>query len=291
MWRPPVLVIRAYKALEHTRRPAQTGDLYLIVGQLCGLLASASFDLGYWSAAVGPFRAAYMYGELLGHDGLRAWARGMHAVLANWSGQPMQALELVRAGQQYAPRGTATLRLRCIEARSHAQLGSVLDTVRAVEAAEAEREHIDGTDELHDLVGGQFAFGPARRAMSNGSALLQIGQASAAAAQAEQVLAASPRNDPSAWDFIVAGARADLAAARLLEGDFDAATAAGRQPCSATTTRTEMRGVIGRMKTVRHALAGPTWQRHQPARELAARVEDFTALDASRGLPAAPSAF
>jgi hypothetical protein len=47
-----------YLMLERTRRPAQTSDLYLVAGQLSGLMAAVSFDLGNPDAATEHARAA-----------------------------------------------------------------------------------------------------------------------------------------------------------------------------------------------------------------------------------------
>lgn len=57
--------------LNQTRRPSQASDLYLVAGQVCGLMAAASFDLAAWDAAAAQARAAYLYGDLIDHGGLR----------------------------------------------------------------------------------------------------------------------------------------------------------------------------------------------------------------------------
>ena len=93
---PPLLMLEqarrardtAYYALDRTHRPAQTADLYLAAGQLCGLMARASFDLGAWSAAEEQARAACVYAELVDHPGLHAWARGTLAMIAYWASFP-----------------------------------------------------------------------------------------------------------------------------------------------------------------------------------------------------------
>jgi hypothetical protein len=72
----------AYSVLDRTRRPTQTAELYLAAGQLCGLMAVASFDLAVWDAAAEQARAAHVYAELVDHPGLRAWARGTEALIA-----------------------------------------------------------------------------------------------------------------------------------------------------------------------------------------------------------------
>jgi hypothetical protein len=91
---PPLLVYgdakrlrdRGFELLEWTRRTEQEDDLYLLIGQACGLLASVSFDLGNRDAATEQARSAWIYGRHIGHHGLCAWARGMQALIAYWSG-------------------------------------------------------------------------------------------------------------------------------------------------------------------------------------------------------------
>jgi hypothetical protein len=80
------------RLLEWTRRTEQEDDLHLLIGQACGLLASVSFDLGNRDAATEQARSAWIYGRHIGHHGLCAWARGMQALVAYWSGRPLESL-------------------------------------------------------------------------------------------------------------------------------------------------------------------------------------------------------
>jgi hypothetical protein len=278
---------RAYAMLDRTKAGAQITELHLIVGQLCGILSSASFDLGYWAPASEQARAAFTYGELAQHNGLRAWARGIQAQMAFWTGRPTDAVALAQTAQQYAAPGTARLRLHSLEARAWAHLGAVTETTHAVEASEAERASADGRDELHDQIGGEFGFSPARQAMCNGSAFLQVRHAAAAAIQSERVIALAVGNGAGADDPVLACARADLALANLMRRDFDAAAAA-LTPLFAITAGQRRRGLMERLTTVRHALATPQWRPLAPARNLGRTIEDFAAVSAGSGLPQLP---
>ncbi len=102
---------RAYWLLDRTRNPAQQRDLYLAAGQACGLLASASFDLGHPHAAAQQARAARAYGEIIQVRELSAWADGMLACVELWAGRPGQALLLAERGLTVAPDGTCRVRL------------------------------------------------------------------------------------------------------------------------------------------------------------------------------------
>jgi helix-turn-helix protein len=77
---------RVYDLLEVTQRLAQRRDLYLIAGQLSCLLAGTSCDLGYPKAGIEQAWAACTYGELIGHDGLWAYAQGQLATFFSLDG-------------------------------------------------------------------------------------------------------------------------------------------------------------------------------------------------------------
>jgi hypothetical protein len=91
---------RIYLLLAGHQKPAATAHLHLMAGMLCGLLANASTDLGHRDAAAEQARAAWAYGEIIGHNGLRAWTRGMQALIEYWSGRPsmLSAWRKARAG-------------------------------------------------------------------------------------------------------------------------------------------------------------------------------------------------
>lgn len=276
---------RVYTQIERTRRPAQAADLYLIAGQLCGIIASAAFGLGYRDATVENCRAAYTYGDLLDHNGLRAWARGIHAQVAWRAGQASAALDLIRSARQFAEPGTSALRLHCLEARAWSYLGAPVEAIRAVEASEVERERANGTDEFYDQVGGEFAFGPARQAMSNGSALLQVRQAAQAIEKAELVIDLSVEDGLPDTDLVLVAARADLALARLMQRQLDGALDAIR-PVFHVAPTYRRRNLIERLITIRTLLSREPWRSTPAAIELARTIEDFASDDAGRGLPA-----
>src|SRR5205814_2993124 len=69
----------AYMLIDRTRRPSDLVDLYLIAGQACGLAATTSWDLGDPDAADDLANAAWTYGQLCGHNTLRAWTRSVQA--------------------------------------------------------------------------------------------------------------------------------------------------------------------------------------------------------------------
>ncbi|MBV9143196.1 MAG: hypothetical protein JO115_20155 [Pseudonocardiales bacterium] len=67
---------RAFELLEGRQYPDQSRELYLVAGALCGVLANASFDLGWLPAAETHARTAFLCAELAGNNALRAWCTG-----------------------------------------------------------------------------------------------------------------------------------------------------------------------------------------------------------------------
>lgn len=97
----------AVEALERTRRPGQQHERDLITVQATVLLASAAVDLGLWSPAMQYARAAGTYGEIIGHAGVRAYARGMQATIAYWTGRNEEAVRYAAAAASPVPPGSA----------------------------------------------------------------------------------------------------------------------------------------------------------------------------------------
>jgi len=274
----------AWMLLDRTRRPAQKADLYLASGQLCALMSVASFDLAVWDAAEEQARAAYTYAEIVDHPGLRAWTRGMQSLVAYWSGRPREAARIAAAGADAAPAGKARVRLLCISARAWSHLGDADRTKAALDAATREFEDTgdDGTDELHDEIGGEFGWGHARMAMCSGTALLRIGDAASAAAQA--ALAMQLHDEDGSGALVAAKARADLAQAELMRGQLDAATAA-LDPLWTLPSEHRRHGLVGRLTDVGRVLTSNDYRTAGEAASLRDRIEVFTAESAPRALP------
>jgi hypothetical protein len=272
-----------YMLLERTRRPAQTRPLYLVAGQLCGLMAAASFDLAAWDASIEQARAAYVYGELIDHAGLRAWARGHQALIAYWMGNPHQAVSLAEAGLAEAPSGSPTARLHGISARAWSHVGDPAKTRAAIAAADRAREGDQRYDDLHDEMAGEFGWGPSRHAACAGSALVQIGDASGAVERIETALALLPGDQHGG----LLGERAfcDLACAEVARDDLDAAADALESVWELPAAR-RSEGVTGRLMKVQRTLASKSWQQDRQAADMRDRILMFNAEASARALPA-----
>src|SRR5574341_974152 len=278
---------RVYWLLDHTRRLDQQRDLYLIASQVCGLLADASFDLGHPEAGAEQARSAHTYATMIGHTELQAWADGTLATIEFWSGRAERAVSLIERGMSYAPAGIPTVRLLCIGGRATAHMGDAERTRTAISAANQASEDADGASDLHDRIGGQFGFGQARQAFSNGSAYLRIGDLADARQQCETAIAIYD-NSPEQRGHGADSARVDLASTRLLSGDLAGAEDALTDVLTIEPGK-RIATLVERLKAVRGTLATAPFRGAREASPLDERIQAFVAEPAQRALPQLPA--
>ncbi|PZS09152.1 MAG: hypothetical protein DLM64_11210 [Solirubrobacterales bacterium] len=264
---------RIYFLLAGRQKPAATAQLHLLAGLLCGLLANASTDLGYRDAASEQARAAWAYGDIIGHNGLRAWTRGMQALIEYWSGRPRQAVRLAQSARRYADSATAGVRLHSIEARAWSLLGDAREASRCMGAAD--RESLAGGDYLHDEVGGVFGFADTKNHCYAGAAFIHLGQADAAleaAARAIELYAGGPAAQRSYGAESLA--RVDMAVAYLLKRRLDGA-AESLAPVLAIPAGLRIAQLGERLADVRIRLAGAEFSGAREAGDLRDRIDNF----------------
>ncbi|MEV0646671.1 hypothetical protein AB0I28_15550 [Phytomonospora sp. NPDC050363] len=262
----------AYGLLTGTRRPRHVAQLLAVTGQVCGLAATTSFDLGHADAADDHARAAWTYAELAEHDGLKSWVRSTRATIAFWGRRPTEALDHVDAGLRHATGGTAR-RLHGIAARAYALMGSGREAIGAVHAAGA----TDGTDPLAEELGGEFGFTPARLAMCTAAVHLALGDGDRAARSAEQAIDMYERTPEEQRRFgILYGAGMDLAAARVLQGELDAVPEALTPALGLDPARRTAR-LTSRLGAIRSRLSVPRFKHTATALDVRAAIDEFTA--------------
>ena len=97
-----------FTLLEARRRPEHARQLYLLGGVLGGLLAKASHDMADPAAALAQSRTAYLCADQADHDGLRAWVRGLQALITYWDGRLNESVRYAQQGAQFAQQGNST---------------------------------------------------------------------------------------------------------------------------------------------------------------------------------------
>jgi len=271
--------------LQGRQYPSQTRELYLVAGQVCGLLANASLDLGEIAAAETQARAAWLCADLAGHDGLRVWVRGTQALIAYWDNRPDEAVLLAGLGQRYRPeQGSARVRLGSIEARARARMDDAPGADAALALAAGAQE--TATD---DEPGGMFAFPDAKRLFYAANTHLWLGgqrRAHAAERHAAQAIAhyqAAPPAQRRVGELALA--RLDLASALLAQRSLDGACAQITAVTAATSGR-RTHSVTNRLRQLAGTLDADPWRAERRAAELRDRIHDYAATPTPLALPA-----
>jgi hypothetical protein len=216
----------AAQLLAGRQSPSEARDLYLIAGRACALLSYASEDYGQHRAALVHARTAAECATRAGHPALQAWIHGAGSSIAYWAGNPGEADRQARAGLHVVAggaHGTLPVFLAALRARACGRLGDAPGAAAALEAAARARDCGGAGDEI----GGVFAFPDAKQALYAASTHLDLdraGPAREAATRALHLYTVGDDRDRSYGDL--AGARLDLAAAHLSEGDVEGAAEA-----------------------------------------------------------------
>jgi len=267
---------RAFVLLEGRQPPAQTRDLYLLAGITSGLLAKASHDLGAPHDAMIQARAGYACADNAGHDGLRAWVRGLQALITYWTGRWEDSLRYAQVGADAAARsrGTAAVWLASAQARTLAASQRREEAQDALARASDARDQVQ-PDELDEL-GGLCTF-PVPRQLYYAADALARGAgtdtrvAERRALDAIEAYEQAPDHERAFGDE--AGARAALAVARVRRGHVDGALEA-LAPVLALPAERRIHGIVTSVEHVRTALHGlDRPDRH--AADLAGAIEGF----------------
>ena len=270
-----------YTQLDRTHKPRQQAELYLLAGQVSGLLSSVSFDLGHPGVAEELARAAHTYGSVIDHPSLCAWARALQVTVAFWTGQPRRAAAIAEAALIAAPVGTARVRLHATHARALALIGA-RDEVGTELAAAADQLDRPGAVEEPPRPGGELAFDRSRHALCASSAYVALAdgaRAETAAVDALDIFAALP--DPQRWGSGAVSAAVDLATARALRGNL-AGTETALDDVLTLPTGERTEAVSLRLHGLGRILGAPRYRGAAEAARLGARIEAFTAASLGR---------
>ncbi|MGW0734456.1 hypothetical protein [Streptomyces sp. NPDC002851] len=268
-----------FRLLESGRpTPAQAVDLNLWASMTSGMLAKASHDLSDPKSAMTQARAAYVCADQAGHNGMRAWIRGLQSLIAYWAGRPEDAAVYAARGTGLfsAPSGTVAVWLAAQEARAHAILGDG-DGVHSALLRAADARDTTVRDDL-DAIGGILTFPLPRQAYYTAEARVLLGdttrETERAAEEAVHAYATAPAEE---WAFgDQAGAQTNLALARVARSDLDgAADAVG--PVLDLPPAQHNHGIVVSAQRVHEALSTGPLRNAAKTKELRAELELFTA--------------
>jgi len=269
---------RAFTLLEGRQRPERTRDLYLLAGITCGLMAYASQDLGARHDAMTQARTGYACADNAGHDGLRAWTRGIQSLITYYSGRLEDSLHYAQSGAQAAARsrGTAGIWLTSSEARALAALNRLNEANTVLARATEARERVE-PDEL-DSLGGLCSFSRPRQLHYAAAAFSWGGTVEAThterlALDTLDAYAMAPAQDHAFAD--VPTTRSVLALARVSQGQVDGAAEA-LAPVLDLPPSQRIHLIVTSVERVRTALSAIT-DSGRDAIELAGAIEGWTA--------------
>jgi hypothetical protein len=266
-----------HQLLNLTQKPRQQTQLYLVAGQVCGLLSSVAGDLGHLWEAGDLAHTAHTYGSIIDHPSLCAWARALQVAVNFWSGKPRVATKIAEAAIPDAPRGTARVRLHSVNARALALLGA-RDEVEVELRNAADELDSTGGDSFLDEVGGELAFDRTRRALCAGAAYVALGDGAKAKIEARAALALfAGLPEPARWGAGEIGARLDLGTAMTITGDL-AGTVDAIAPALALAPGLRTVAVTQRMHRLGSLLATPRYKGAVEAAMLGEQIENFTGV-------------
>jgi hypothetical protein len=271
-------------ALDRKAYPHQARELNFLAGALCGLMANASLDVGREEAAEDLARAAWTYGRIIDNGPLMAWARGTQALAAIWDQRYRDAARLAEDGLTHDPAGTSAVRLHAILARALADCGESAQARAAMTAALGVGEHAD-PDELHDGVGGEFAFDEAKQSYYGAIALLGADDPAAAERAASKAVglyeAVPSRVRSYGCDAL---ARVELAKAELMTGKLDDAAQALSSVLALDPAR-RISSLNQHLDACRDLLRAPAHRGSPAADELEKELASFSAASTALVLP------
>ena len=271
-------------ALDGKVYPDQARELNFLAGALCGLMANASLDVGREEAAEDLARAAWTYGRIIGNGPLMAWARGTQALAAIWDQRYSDAARYAEHGLAHDPAGVSAVRLHAIHARALADCGKPAEAHAAMMAAQNAAGKA-GPDELHDGVGGEFAFDDAKLSYYGAITLLGADDPAAAeraAAKAVGLYQAVPARIRSYG--CTALSQVELAKAQLITGKLDDAAQALGNVLALDPSR-RISSLNQHLQACRELLRGPAHCGSPTARELDRELASFSGASTALVLP------
>ena len=161
------------RLLNNSRAPAQHHRLYVQLGYLTGILAQLSLARGDHHATEGYCAAAMQAADEAGDGQLRAWILSIQAMLAAYTDQHQDVIDLTTAGLEAASQaaGATAVKLASLQARAHANLGNRAAAEAAMALARQTMRQVPPEQQERGL----FAFPEEKLASHEGQVWLQLG--------------------------------------------------------------------------------------------------------------------
>lgn len=258
--------------------PADRDALYVLLGWVNSLMATATWHAGNPAAAEELALAGLTYAAVTGHPDLTARLWLDLAVIAHWSGSFRACLDRATTGLAQEPAGPVAARLHLISARAAAGLGDIEAARHAIKDADQARDRVSA-GYMAEISGQAGFFSPASCHYYTGAALSEIPAADREAiTELERAIELyTAATEPGrAHEHDEMTARADLATVLLRVGDLDAAQVAAG-PVLALPCSRRVSSLAGSFVRVQAELAGPRYQNSAQARDFTAQIDLFRA--------------
>jgi tetratricopeptide (TPR) repeat protein/transcriptional regulator with XRE-family HTH domain len=252
------------------QRPSELRDLYLVASLTYTLMAWIAGDVGQHGPATSQALAAWVCAERSGDPTVMAWARVAQAKVAYWAGDVAHSAAFAQDGLRHAAVDSAPALLACLNARAQADLGRRDEARSALKQAHHARDTVIQPD-----LGGVLSFSLANQSYMHGTALLRIGDVSAALSAAKEAVAAYEAATPAErFHGPLMMARLDAAHAYLTLAQADGALAMVK-PVVQVPTNLRLDLFMQRLTSLRRVVSS-----HLPksasARELADRIDAYS---------------
>ncbi|WP_121392822.1 transcriptional regulator [Actinokineospora cianjurensis] len=200
---------------------AEKQRLIVAGGWLSLLAATCHIDLQHQHSATEYPRTAASLARHAEHAEIRAWCYETQAWRVLTDGDYPRAIELSRAAQHHAPRGSsAAIQAAAQEGRAHARLGDTRQTTQAISTVHQLVTPLPARDVEH-----HYHYDPHKVIAYTATTLAWAGDPAAESHAREIIERLRPATptDPARWPRRIASAHLDLAMALTTTGRFDEA--------------------------------------------------------------------
>jgi tetratricopeptide (TPR) repeat protein len=257
-------------------------DLFVGAAMTTAMLSKVMQDLGRSHQALSLCRTVYVCADAADHVSLQAWARNQMSLICYRTGSARRALDFADAAVAITQdsRGSAKAWAWSLKARAAALIQSDTETRDAITQARVARETTT-PDDLDDI-GGLFEFSTIRQTYYAAGALASLPNAGREA-ESEALEAISFFENTAGSYATEAGARSELALARVKYGEVEGASEALRLVLALPPER-RIVGILDSVHRVHQALNSPDVRSARSAVDLRDEIESYRTLTAARAI-------